>query len=124
MINLLILLLAFDLLVLLLVLKPALNMEAKIRRGEFDWFSLADWLGIVALVIGWFLDVWIARTKWAALAGWPEWKEVTISHTLERLVLDYGNPNHGIFIAVASRINSISPGHIKNLARALQERPA
>lgn len=111
-------LLAIDLPLLLLVLKPALKTEAKIRRGEFDWLSLSDYLGVVALVIGWFLDVWIAHTKWALMAGWPKEGETTISHTLERLCHtdNSGHPDYAFFCWLGNKINSLSPGHIKVLA--------
>lgn len=72
------------------------------------------WLAPVAL-LAWVIDVILAHTTWALVAGWPRRNEWTISHTLERLCMKFDHPDHGLFVAIAKKINRISPtrSHIK-----------
>lgn len=63
----------------------------------------------VALLI----DVLLAHTTFALLAGFPKKGEWTVSQCLERLCNDYGNPDRELFIQIALKINRISPNHIK-----------
>jgi len=87
-----------DLLILLLV--PALRVAEGGSRKPLD---------LLAVLIAYPLDIVIAHTTWAALAGRPQRGEWTISQCLERLVRDTGNPDHGFYVALARRINRASP---------------
>ena len=65
-------------------------------------------LVVYTLIVG-ALDVAVAHTAWAYYMGWPKRKELTISHTLERLY-PAGNLDA---VRLALAINFVSPGHIK-----------
>lgn len=92
-----------DLLILLLV--PALKAVDGGSRNP---------LHILAALVAWPLDMLIAHTTWAAVAGFPRKGEWTISHTLERLCVT-AVPDQQLFIEVAKKINRASPHgrHIK-----------
>lgn len=67
---------------------------------------------VLYTVFVWAVDVVLAHTLWAYYFGLPRAGELTISDTLERLCVS--NHPRGIqALALALRINSISPGHIK-----------
>jgi hypothetical protein len=66
---------------------------------------------VVAAVLAWLLDLFIARVQWRALAGPLHGSERTISDSLERLCWDYQNPDYALFIQIAKKINRISPTH-------------
>lgn len=72
---------------------------------------------VVAALIAWPLDIFLAHTAWARLYGWPQWGEWTISHTLERLCHhdNYDHPDYLLLVQIGLRINRIAPGHIKIL---------
>lgn len=89
---------------LILLLWPALQC---VEGGKWWLFPFA----IVAFVV----DVVLAHTTWVLVAGFPKKNEWTVSDTLERLCLDFNNPDQELFIHIAKKINSISPSghHIK-----------
>lgn len=91
----------------LLLLRPAL------LAAEGGSWNPLHWL---ALLIAFPLDVLIAHTYWAALAGWPQRGEWTISHTLERLTVQPSD-NQSLYVALAHTINRYSPSgaHIKSV---------
>jgi hypothetical protein len=66
---------------------------------------------LVALI----LDVIIAHTSFALMAGFPKKNEWTISQCLERLCKEYSNPDVELFRQIAIKINRVSPNgnHIK-----------
>jgi hypothetical protein len=90
----------------LLLLKPALEC---VEGGK--------WWHFWAVLPAWFLDVFIAHTTWALVFGWPKHYEMTISHTLERIVKDHAHPRRLLAIEFARQINAISPTgqHIKGV---------
>lgn len=61
------------------------------------------------------LDVFIAHTTWAIVFGWPKRGEWTISHTLERIIVNHEHERWLLAAAIAKEINSISPtgNHIR-----------
>jgi hypothetical protein len=73
---------------------------------------------VAAALLALPLDVLIAHTVWALVAGWPKHNEWTISDTLERLCVDIKNPDWGLFIGIAKRINRESPtkNHIRSVS--------
>ena len=83
-----------DLLIVLLV--PALRFLN--NPGKYWYFSF---LPIPALV----LDIAIAHTTWAIVAGMPRKGEATVSDTLERLCRDTNHPDHALFLQIALKIN-------------------
>ncbi len=91
---------------LIILLKPALLcVEAK-----------KYWLFPIALV-AWVIDMIIAHTTWALIAGMPKSGEWTISQTLNRLCKDKTHPDHQLFIQIAKKINQMSPtkNHIQGV---------
>ena len=86
--------------VLLLLLVPALRAA---EGGSRKWYD------VLAALVAYVLDVVIAHTSWALVAGWPQRSEWTISQCLERLVKDTRHPDHALFVALARRINRASP---------------
>lgn len=92
--------------VFLLLLRPALMcVDAGSRKPHH----------IIAALIAWVLDIVIAHTTWALIAGKPRKNEWTISQTLERLCVDINNPDWPMYYGLARKINRISPtgNHIK-----------
>lgn len=85
---------------LILLLRPALLCTEGGR-----------WWLLPFAVLAWVVDVILAHTTWALVAGWPKRNEITISDTLERLCMSFDHPDHKLFVAVAKKINSISPTH-------------
>lgn len=69
---------------------------------------------LVYTLFVWIIDMVLAHTVWAWYFGWPERKEWTISHTLERLCKTPG-PYQQFHIAFSKKINRESPtgNHIK-----------
>ncbi len=90
----------------LVILRPALLFA---DGGQWRWFAVA--------LVAWLLDIVIAHTTWAMIAGWPKKNEWTISHTLERLCWDWSNPDREFYVALAIKINTLSP--TKNHIRAV-----
>ena len=90
---------------LLLLLKPALKAVEGGSRNP---------LHIIAALIAWPLDILIAHTTWALIAGWPQKGEWTISDTLERLCTQ-AHTKQKLFITISQEINRNSPtgNHIK-----------
>lgn len=87
---------------LLLTIWPALLWDSDRRRY---W-----WLTPVAAV-AWMVDVIICHTYWAWIMGQPRRSEITISHTLERLCVDFQHPWQQQCVALARAINRIDPKH-------------
>lgn len=88
---------------LILFLRPALLcVEAKQYRYALH------------ALVAWLVDLVIAHTTWAAMNGWPERGEWTVSHTLERLCATPG-VRQQLFVEIAKEINRNSPTgrHIK-----------
>lgn len=74
------------------------------------------WLGgFPVMLAAWLADLIVARTWWVVLFGWPTWKEVTVSHTLERLLGEHEHPRWLLAGCIAQELDRISPGHIKAL---------
>lgn len=96
-----------DLLIILLV--PALKAVEGGSRNPLHWLA-----AIVALLV----DVVLAHTTWALVAGRPQRGEWTVSDTLERLCV---TPSEDLllYMEIASKINRASPTgrHIKAIAR-------
>lgn len=61
------------------------------------------------------LDVIVAHTTFAVIAGWPKRDEWTVSQMLERLCMEFSHPDRMLFVGLARHINRISPTreHIK-----------
>lgn len=85
---------------LILLLTPALRAAEGGSRHPLD---------VLAVLIAYPLDIVIAHTSWALVAGWPQPGEWTVSQCLERLVLDTQHQDHALFVALARRINRASP---------------
>lgn len=92
-------------LLFLILLRPALQAAEGGSRNPLHW---------LALIVAFLLDVIIAHTTWALVAGWPRKGEWTISHTLERLCKTQGKRQQ-LFIELSKEINRHSPTgkHIK-----------
>lgn len=90
---------------LILLLSPALKAVDGGSRNP---------LHILAALVAWPLDILIAHTTWALVAGRPHPGEWTISQTLQRLCRaeNSGHQDYILFVAIADRINRVSPGHI------------
>lgn len=73
--------------------------------------------GLPLMLLAWAADVIVARTWWVVLFGWPTWKEVTVSHTLERLIGDHDHKSWALAASIAQELDRISPGHIKALSK-------
>jgi hypothetical protein len=92
-----------DLLIVLLV--PALRF---LKEPKKYWYYF--WAPLPAYLI----DVVIAHTTWALVAGFPKIGEETISDTLERLCNDIANPDFELFVQIALKINrTVGYNHIK-----------
>ena len=93
-----------DILIWLLV--PALRWEAD-KWGRWYLTPLA--------FVAWVADIIAAHTAWALATGWPKPYELTISHTLERLVKTPG-PDQQLYIEIAKKINRVARAqHIKGV---------
>jgi len=70
---------------------------------------------VLAALVAFVLDVWVAHTTFALLAGWPRKGEWTISQMLERLCADTEHPDWPMHFGLARKINRMSPTrkHIK-----------
>lgn len=94
-----------DLLIILLV--PALKAVEGGSRNPLHW---------LCAVVAWPVDVIIAHTTWALVAGWPQEGEVTVSHTLERLAHpdNAAHPDYNLMRQIALKINRVTESpHIK-----------
>ena len=92
---------------LILLLRPAVACADDPKRY---WY-----LAPVA-ILAWFVDILIAHTTWALVAGWPKVGEVTISHTLERLAHpdNAAHPDYNLMRQIALKINRVTESpHIK-----------
>lgn len=76
------------------------------------------WYLIPVAMLTWLVDVFIAHTTWALVAGFPKSGEITISNTLERLC----HPSNGmhedyeLFCQIGYKINrATNSNHIKIL---------
>ena len=94
---------------LLILLKPALKATDAGSRNPIH---------ILAALVAFPLDIILAHTTWALVAGWPREGEWTISHTLERLCVVPG-VDQQFFIELGKKINRVSPtgDHIKAVGR-------
>ena len=86
---------------LILLLRPALLWESDPRRY---WYLTP--VALIATVV----DILGAHSAWAAIAGFPQRGEWTISHTLERLCVTSGD-DQMFYISLARKINRMAPGH-------------
>ena len=79
--------------------------------GALKFADGKDWRYIGHAAIALVLDVIVARTTFAAIAGKPHKGEVTVSHMLERLAhpLNSLDPNHALYWEIALYINRQSP---------------
>ena len=70
---------------------------------------------VLAAVLAYLLDLFIAHTTWRLIAGPLQPGERTISDSLERLCNDVNNPDWALYYALSRRINRESPTkrHIK-----------
>lgn len=66
--------------------------------------------------VAFVIDVLLAHTTFALLAGFPKKGEWTVSQCLERLCNEVGNPDRELFVQIALKINRISPNHIKSIS--------
>lgn len=97
---------------LLWLLGPALMLLDLSGFGQVSYL-----IGLPTMLLAWLADVIVARTWWVILFGWPTWKEVTVSHTLERLIGEHKHPSWALAAAIAQELDRISPGHIKVLSK-------
>ena len=91
-----------DLLIILLI--PALKAVDGGSRNPLHW--------LCALVAG-IVDVVIAHTTWAFVAGWPRKGEWTVSHTLERLChyTNSAHPDYFLWCEIGYKINRATRSH-------------
>ena len=92
---------------LILLLRPAVACADNPKRY---------WYLAPITILAWFVDVLIAHTTWALVAGWPKAGEVTISHTLERLAHpdNAAHPDYNLMRQIALKINRVTESpHIK-----------
>lgn len=82
-------------------------------RGLWRLLWLAFWPVMLA---AWLADVIVARTWWPVLFGWPRSNEITVSHTLERLIGEHNHRRWLLATCIAAELDRISPGHIKALS--------
>jgi hypothetical protein len=94
---------------LIILLRPAL-LCVEGRQYRYLPFALLAWL----------VDIALAHTTWALIAGWPHRGEWTVSQTLERLCVDWNNPDVHLYRRIAQKINRTSPtgSHIKAVTNA------
>lgn len=95
---------------LILLVWPALKL--------FDltgWWRLLWLLFWPLMLLAWVADVIVCRTWWPVLFGWPRSNEITVSHTLERLIGEHEHPSWALAASIAQELDRISPGHIKAL---------
>ncbi len=97
---------------LLLLVWPALKLFD--LKGLWRVLWLAFWPVMLA---AWLADVIVCRTWWTVLFGWPRGNEITVSHTLERLVGEHEHKSWALAASIAQELDRISPGHIKILRR-------
>jgi hypothetical protein len=95
---------------LILLVWPALKLFG--LKGWWRWLWLVFW---PVMLVAWLADLVVARTWWPFLFGWPRSHEVTISDTLERLIGEHLHRRWLLAVCIAEVLDSISPGHIKNL---------
>lgn len=92
---------------LILLLRPAVACADNPKRY---WY-----LAPIA-ILAWFVDIIIAHTTWALVAGWPKVGEVTVSHTLERLCHPSNrlHEDYALMRQIALKINrATNSNHIK-----------
>jgi hypothetical protein len=96
-----------DLLILLLI--PAIKCTDGGSRNP---------LHILAAIVAYVLDLIIARTTFALIAGrGPRNGEQTVSQMLEHLCLDRSHPDRALFVMIAIKINRATGfHHIKAVA--------
>jgi len=87
----------------------------KLMPYAFRYAELGDKKYVLHAAVAYVLDVFVAHTTFAELAGMPRKGEWTISDMLERLCTDIDNPDWALFFSLARRINRASPTgkHIK-----------
>ena len=93
---------------LILLVWPALKL--------FDltgWLRLWWLVGWPLMLLAWLSDVIVCRTWWPVLFGWPRDNEITVSHTLERLLGEHLHKRWLLATCIAQLLDDISPGHIK-----------
>lgn len=79
------------------------------------YWQLLCLIGLPTMLLAWLADVIVARTWWVLLFGWPRWGEVTVSHTMERIIGEHDHDDWLLAASIAKVLDRISPGHIKAL---------
>jgi hypothetical protein len=97
---------------LILLVWPALKLFD--LQGWWRWLWLVFW---PVMLLAWVADLIVCRTWWALKFGWPRSNEITVSHTLERLIGEHEHPSWALAASIAQELDRISPGHIKILRR-------
>lgn len=87
----------------------------KLLPGALRYTDGGERQFILHAAIALVLDVIVAHTTFAAIAGWPRKGEWTVSQMLERLCVQWSHPDRMLFVSLARHINRISPtrDHIK-----------
>ncbi len=83
-----------------LLLRPALQCVDGGRRAP--GFLLAAAAGAV-------LDIIVARTTFVLIFGWPRWRELTVSHSLQRIVNEMEHPRLHWAVYISRGINESGP---------------
>ena len=87
----------------------------KLLPGALRYTDGGERQFILHAAIALVLDVIVAHTTFAVIAGWPRKGEWTVSQMLERLCVQWSHPDRMLFVGLARHINRISPtrDHIK-----------
>lgn len=64
---------------------------------------------LLAGVLGFVLDIIVARTTFVLLFGWPRWRELTVSHSLQRIVNEMKHPRLHWAVYISEGINEVGP---------------
>lgn len=97
---------------LILLVWPALKLFD--LKGGWRLLWLVFWW---VMLLAWLADVIVARSWWVVLFGWPRRNEITVSHTLERLIGEHDHKRWLLATCIADVLDGISPGHIKAFSR-------
>lgn len=93
---------------LILLVWPALKLFDLTGGWRLLWL-----VGWPVMFLAWVADVVVCRTWWPVLFGWPRDNEITVSHTLERLIGEHLHKRWLLATCIAQLLDDISPGHIK-----------
>ena len=99
---------------LLWLLGPALML-----LGLTGFWQVLYLIGLPIMLLAWVADVIVCRTWWPVLFGWPRDNEITVSHSINRIVGEHSeaHPEWLLAACIARVLDRISPGHIPNLTR-------